>query len=109
MPPASCACCWLSIQLHPEFFCSRGPGIPRGAYRWHSGTGMSCNELPLFRDAFTASATARAQATALVCGGQRLSYAQLAQRMQCIAATLHGAGVKPGDRVLLYLDNSIEF
>ena len=66
-------------------------------------------ELPLLRDAFTASATRRAQATALVCGKQRLSYAELAQRVQRVAAALHAAGVKAGDRVLLFLDNGIEF
>jgi amino acid adenylation domain-containing protein len=66
-------------------------------------------ELSLFRDAFAASVEKRPSATALVCGPQRLSYVQLAQRALRLAALMRAAGVAAGDRVLLYLDNSVEF
>src|SRR5207248_951002 len=112
MPRAICACCWPSIRLHPDLCFPKVLGY-RAAHAASTVTAadvpMSRDELPLFRDAFVASAARRAQVTALVCGSQRLSYAQLARRAQCIAAALHAASVKPGDRVLLYLDNSIEF
>ena len=65
--------------------------------------------LPLFREAFAVSVERRASATALVCGAQRLSYAQLAHRVDCLAATLVSGGVERGDRVLLFLENSVEF
>jgi len=47
--------------------------------------------------------------TALVCGTQRVSYAELQARVDALAATLLTLGFKPGDRVLLLLESSIEF
>ncbi|CAG1019574.1 fatty-acyl-CoA synthase [Burkholderiaceae bacterium] len=46
---------------------------------------------------------------ALVCGEQRLSYGELAERVEGLAATLQQRGVRRGDRVALYLDSSIDF
>jgi len=46
---------------------------------------------------------------ALVCGSVRLSYADLDDRVARFAGGLVTAGVRPGDRVLLYLPNGIEF
>ena len=46
---------------------------------------------------------------ALVCGDVRLSWHEIAQRSACIAAGLHGLGVRTGDRVALLLGNRIEF
>lgn len=46
---------------------------------------------------------------ALVCGSQRLTYGQLAQQAGALAATLASAGVKRGDRVLIFAENSVEF
>lgn len=37
--------------------------------------------------------------TAIVCGGQRFTYAQFAERARRLAAAIRQAGVKPGDRV----------
>src|SRR5207245_10529570 len=37
--------------------------------------------------------------TAVVCGNERLTYSQFAERVSRLAGTLRQAGVKPGDRV----------
>lgn len=46
---------------------------------------------------------------AVVCEDRRLSYADLEASTNRIARRLHQAGVQPGDRVALYLPNSVEF
>ncbi|MEU8627510.1 amino acid adenylation domain-containing protein [Streptomyces sp. NPDC048669] len=47
-------------------------------------------------------------ATALVCGGLRLSYAELLGRADALAARLRAAGVRPGFRVGLLLPRSAD-
>ena len=47
--------------------------------------------------------------TAVVCGGRRLSYAALAERVKASACGLRRRGVRPGDRVALCLSNGIPF
>jgi long-chain acyl-CoA synthetase len=47
--------------------------------------------------------------TALVIGQRRMSYGELHASSQSLAAGLHHHGVKPGDRVLVYLPNGVEF
>ncbi len=51
----------------------------------------------------------RPEHTAVVCGTRRLSYAALQDSVRRAACGLHGLGVRPGDRVLLYLPNGVEF
>ena len=46
--------------------------------------------------------------TALICDGQRYTYADLAARVNTLAHTLRTSGVKRGDRVALFLDNIVE-
>jgi amino acid adenylation domain-containing protein len=46
--------------------------------------------------------------TALVCGSERLSYAELDAMANCLARALAAAGVRYGDRVVVCLDNSPE-
>jgi amino acid adenylation domain-containing protein len=46
--------------------------------------------------------------TALVCRGQRLSYRDVEQRANRLAHSLRAEGVQRGDRVAVYLDNSVE-
>lgn len=55
---------------------------------------------------FFAQADAQPQRIALVIDGQHLSYATLRDRSIGFAKHLHAAGVAPGDRVALLLDNS---
>ncbi len=45
--------------------------------------------------------------TALIFGDTRLSYAQLHESVRRTASALHRLGIGAGDRVLLFLDNSI--
>lgn len=47
--------------------------------------------------------------TALICGEESLTYAELAARVACAANALRGLGVAPGDRVLLLLRDTPEF
>ena len=47
-------------------------------------------------------------AEALVCAGQRLSYAQLEADVRRVAAAYAALGVRRGDRVAIHLENSIE-
>jgi amino acid adenylation domain-containing protein len=46
--------------------------------------------------------------TALVCGDQRLSYADINQEADRVAGLLASHGVQRGDRVAIYLENSVE-
>lgn len=56
----------------------------------------------------TSSASRFPDKVALVCEGRRLSYADLEQRSRRLAAGLVAAGVKPRDRVAIFLENSVE-
>ncbi len=47
--------------------------------------------------------------TALLCGEQALTYAELAAQVSRAASALHALGVQPGDRVLLLLRDTPEF
>ena len=51
----------------------------------------------------------RPERTALVCGERRVSYGELHQCIRRAAAGLAKLGVAPGDRVLVYLPNGVEF
>jgi len=62
----------------------------------------------LVRDFLEKSAERLADKVALVCDGQRLTYAQLDEMANRLANTLIEKGVRRGDRVGLYLHNSIE-
>lgn len=46
--------------------------------------------------------------TALVCGGERLSYDDVERRSNRLAHALVDMGVRPGDRVAIFLENSTE-
>ena len=46
--------------------------------------------------------------TALICDGQRLTYAQIDARANCLANALIDQGVRRSDRVAIYLPNSVE-
>src|ERR1041385_34097 len=62
----------------------------------------------LVQDFLQRSATTRPDKVALVCGGQRYCYADLNSRANRLAHALRELGVRRGDRVGLYLNNSVE-
>jgi long-chain acyl-CoA synthetase len=60
-------------------------------------------------DSFLEQTAARTpEMTALVCGRERLSYAELEMRSNRFAHALLARGVRRGDRVAIYLGNSVE-
>lgn len=62
----------------------------------------------LVRDFLELSAARLPAKVALVCDGQRLTYAQLDEMANRLAHALVAMGVRRGDRVGLYLNNSVE-
>src|SRR5215467_4371313 len=62
----------------------------------------------LVQDFLQHSAATRPDKTALVCGGKRYSYSELNSRADRLAQALREMGVKRGDRVGLWLNNSME-
>jgi amino acid adenylation domain-containing protein len=62
----------------------------------------------LLHDFFSDTVARLPDKTALVCDGTRYTYAELASRVNTLAHTLRRQGVTRGDRVALFLDNSVE-
>jgi len=58
---------------------------------------------------FAGHALRRPDHVAVVCGAHRVTYAALHASIRVAACGLHRLGVRRGDRVLLFLHNSIEF
>jgi amino acid adenylation domain-containing protein len=54
------------------------------------------------------SAASRPDKTALISGDRRLSYREVDEESTRVAALLQAHGVRRGDRVAIYLDNSVE-
>ena len=63
----------------------------------------------LLHDALLSTARRLPDKTALVCGERRVSFGVLHQRVHALAAALRDDGVAPGDRVVLLLENDIEY
>lgn len=62
----------------------------------------------LLHDLLLDSAAATPTAEAIVCDGRRLTYGELAAQAQALAHALVARGVRRGDRVLVFADNSLE-
>jgi malonyl-CoA/methylmalonyl-CoA synthetase len=60
-------------------------------------------------EAFLDHARTTPQQLALLFEGERFSYAHLAERVDAFARGLQGRGLKPGERVALFLENSAAF
>jgi amino acid adenylation domain-containing protein len=60
-------------------------------------------------DAFEDAAARRPGKLALVCGDERVGYGELQARVGAVARALRGDGVQPGDRVLVLLENSVDY
>ncbi|MFE6852092.1 amino acid adenylation domain-containing protein [Streptomyces sp. NPDC057674] len=57
---------------------------------------------------FAAQAARTPDAVAVTCGGERLTYADLDRRANRLAHRLIAEGVRPGSRVVLFLERSLE-
>ena len=75
--------------------------------RWSRG-GPRLGDGARLDELFAAQARRTPQATALVCGDERSSYAELAGRATALAARLRRRGVGPGSRVGIFLDRRTE-
>jgi amino acid adenylation domain-containing protein len=62
----------------------------------------------LVHELFEAQAAKTPDASALLFGGERVTYRQLDDRATALASRLRAAGVQPGDIVALYLDRSVD-
>ena len=64
--------------------------------------------VPLLHDYLLHAARQAPDKVALVCGAQRLSYRELDQRSNALAHALLAQGVRRGDRVVVFADNTVE-
>ena len=64
--------------------------------------------VPLLHDYLLQSAARLPDKLALVCGERRLTYREIATQVNALAHALVRRGVSRGDRVVIYLDNSVE-
>jgi amino acid adenylation domain-containing protein len=65
-------------------------------------------DLTLLHDYFDATVHRVPDKVALVCQGQRFTYADLDRKARALGGLLSARGVTRGDRVLLFLDNGVE-
>ncbi|UCI07391.1 class I adenylate-forming enzyme family protein [Mesorhizobium sp. B1-1-8] len=69
---------------------------------------MMHGAVPLLQDYLIHSAGRLSAKVALVCGKQRVTYAELDERSNGVAQSLAKAGVQRGDRVMIFADNTVE-
>lgn len=69
---------------------------------------MFADAVPLLQDYLISSAERLPDKVALVCGDERVTYAELHRRSDELAAFLAARGVERGDRVLIFADNTVE-
>jgi len=60
-------------------------------------------------DTLARAVAARGEAEAVICGPERLTYAEFGRRVERVAGGLAARGIGPGDRVALLLGNRVEF
>ena len=66
------------------------------------------NAVPLLHDYLLDSASRLPEKIALVCQGQRFTYAELNARSNALANVLERRGVERGDRIVIFASNSPE-
>lgn len=66
------------------------------------------NPLPLLHDFLIDSSVVHGDKIALICMQKKLSYAELDARSNALANFLCASGVKRGDRVVIFADNTVE-
>ncbi|MGQ0656162.1 MAG: AMP-binding protein, partial [Betaproteobacteria bacterium] len=86
--------------MQPRHFLHWPPGMPRSL----PAAGITLLEM------FDASAKKHPEKIAAIFDGNSISYKELKAKVETLAAHLqHACGVKPGDRVLLDMQNGIDF
>ncbi|HRI18087.1 MAG TPA: AMP-binding protein, partial [Burkholderiaceae bacterium] len=63
----------------------------------------------LLHHAFESSCERLPDKTAVVCGDERVGYAELGRRVRTLAASLRDRGIASGDRVCLFLESGVEY
>src|SRR5689334_8611577 len=63
--------------------------------------------IPQLHDFLIESAARLPDKEALVCEGQRFTYAEIDRRSSALAHALTSRGVERGDRVIVYADNTV--
>lgn len=69
---------------------------------------MMHGPVPLLHDYLAFSAARLGDKVALVCGKQRVTYAEIETRADALAHELAASGTGPGDRVMIFADNTVE-
>jgi len=70
--------------------------------------GLAHGPTPLLIDYLEHSARAKPDFVALVCAGRRLTYGEIDARSNALANALVARGVRRGDRVIVFGDNTVE-
>lgn len=63
--------------------------------------------IPLLHDHLLRAAARLPDKVAVICGDERVSYGELARRARALAGTLAARGVRRGDRVVVFGDNTV--
>ncbi|SCL14714.1 amino acid adenylation domain-containing protein [Micromonospora nigra] len=100
-----------NMALYPELRLGDMDIMPIGQWRellldWNRTEPQP--SAPALPQLFAQRAAANPDAVAVVCEGQQLSYAQVATRANRLAQHLRSVGVRPGDRVGLCLQRSLD-
>lgn len=69
---------------------------------------MQKQKVRLVQSILERNAVERPEKVALICDGQHLTYSQINDMANRLANALHSNGVQKGDRIILYLLNSVE-
>jgi len=56
-------------------------------------------------NAFLETAAKKGHKAALICLGEKYSYTELKKESECVATALHALGIRPGDKVIIYIPN----
>ncbi|QFU89755.1 non-ribosomal peptide synthetase [Amycolatopsis sp. YIM 10] len=100
-----------SMARAPEARLTRLPMLDvserhRALVEWNPPQSRPRGEGETLTEAFAARVASTPDATAVVGGGERLTYAELADRASALARRLHAAGVRPESPVAVVLDRS---
>lgn len=91
----------------PDAACSRVPLAQDACQAWH-GAQVEYPAKPVHA-VFEETAVRFSGREALVCGAERVSYAELNRRANLLAESLKAEGVQPGERIAILMERSAEY